>query len=335
MDSANEFKKLIQSAKPNPRFFDDDIIDNNSKTAKKEITNKEVLKNPKTNGIATKYLIHLAKIAFCLIILIGMIVWNVLADKKSVNSFQKTQAQIYFTDSLKVRAYLSETVSQELLSAPPYALVENIPLETWVEDSLEEIPGLRAEAQDIYLNEDGSYDPQIENIMYVDGCSPLPVDSFYFCAVLQSKGIKTGLIYLLTYLEQAIQDRLEKYQSSDGSEQALRDIEALHFEYALSLTMVTTAQCTLIREIISNKLNISIIDSHNERKVNLGIFTGVLLLVALFVWYQSLNSLRNTFNDFKNVLRALPAQLVLSSFILKSFLLKNSNGALDFVKNEI
>ncbi len=45
--------------------------------------------------------------------------------------------------------------------------------------------------------------------------------------------------------------------------------------------------------------------------------------------------LREGVNKFKNVLAVLPADLVLASFILRSFLMKTSNGVLNAVKNDL
>ena len=40
-------------------------------------------------------------------------------------------------------------------------------------------------------------------------------------------------------------------------------------------------------------------------------------------------------NRFKNVLRVFPVDLVLSSVLLKKFLIRTSNGAFEVVKNDI
>lgn len=65
---------------------------------------------------------------------------------------------------------------------------------------------------------------------------------------------------------------------------------------------------------------------------------GVLLIifgVASFGWIFGLKKLAESVNNFKNILRVLPAELVLSSFILKTVLTRTSKGILDQVKNEI
>lgn len=55
------------------------------------------------------------------------------------------------------------------------------------------------------------------------------------------------------------------------------------------------------------------------------------LSVDLFV---VLAKVREADNQFKRVLQVFPANLVLSNYILKSYLLKISNGALDYFSNE-
>ena len=339
MSSVKEFQNLIQKETGSQSFFEKEFQNNNKQMAKQEnyrkSAGKESLRNPKTSGIATKYLIQAGYITFCFAVLMGIVVWNILAGKNSINFFQKTQNQIYFSDSLKTRAYIAETASTELLSAPSYALIEETPIVTWVTNSLSEIVEIRSEAQTIFQNDDGSYDPEIEMVLYTNGCSPLPADQTIFCDILIGKGVNTGLIYLLNYLEEIIQNRLEKYHASDKSVQALRDIEAVDFEYILTINLIITAQCQLVKDIITQKFDASIVNSQYQRKLNLALCSMALFLIGIFVWVYALKGLKNTWNQFKNVLRAFPAHLILSSFTLKSFLIKSSNGALDFVKNEI
>ena len=177
--------------------------------------------------------------------------------------------------------------------------------------------------------------PRIEQILYKKGCSLEDPFLGFFCYGLHSKGLRTGYIYLLDSLEDVLKARLQRYQSSDKSVSALRDIKALDLELSILLVVVIPGQGYEIELIIDEKYNNAKEKTDKQRNVTTGLFTFMIFVLAIGIWIDVLRKLKACYNNFKNVLRILPVSLVLSTFGLKSFLIRTSNGALDFIKNQI
>ena len=60
-----------------------------------------------------------------------------------------------------------------------------------------------------------------------------------------------------------------------------------------------------------------------------------IFLAGVLGWIVILKKLGGSLDEIKDMLRVLPVDLVLSSFILKSFVIRTSNKTLDFIKNRI
>ena len=54
-----------------------------------------------------------------------------------------------------------------------------------------------------------------------------------------------------------------------------------------------------------------------------------MIVIGLLLWVFVLKGLSEVYNDFKKVLKTLPAEIVLARFSLKNFLMRTSKGALN------
>jgi len=319
---------------------DNTLVESTRRKAKDDRSGKvgitrENSKVPKSKGILMRYLTHLGKTYVLAAVLVGVIVWSAILVKDSTKFFHTKQEQTYFVEYLRVRSYILQIAAQELLSAPNEALIENIEIEPWMLLNLENLQNLRIKASTIFANNDGTYDTDLENVLYNDGCLPIMSSQAMFCGVLASKGMSRGLIYLLTSYQNLITTRLERYQNSDKSAQAKRDIEGLDIELLVALSIVITEQCTYIRDYLNTKTSENLDTSSTHKNIAIAVSSFAVFTLAIVFWVYIFKALREAYNKFKNVLRIIPPDLVLSSFLLKNFLIKTSNGALDFIKNEI
>jgi len=330
--SVHEFKRNLNSDEIFHDMMYPEIIHNSTN---KYETKKELSKTPKEKGINVKYLLHIVKVTLIFFVIVGMTVYFLLTLESCLKGLNYWQAQDYFSKYVRTRSYLSQVVSQELLSGAASATIEGIPLEEHLKESIKKIAELRVKASTAFQNEDGTYDPIMKQLLYEDGCSFVNPTFSLFCNGLYSKGMRTGYIYLLNSLEDLLQARLDRYQSSDKSAQALRDIKAMDLELSILLIVVIPAEGDQIEAIISEKYHGVIEESDSKRNVATALFSLTILILAIGMRIKVLRELRACYNHFKNVLRTLPLSLVLSTFGLESFLLKTSNGTLDFMKNQI
>ncbi len=61
----------------------------------------------------------------------------------------------------------------------------------------------------------------------------------------------------------------------------------------------------------------------------------MMIIVYVGLYFMALRRFGEVENNFKKVLRIFPSSLILSNFVLKSYLLQTSHGALDPVLNKI
>jgi len=296
---------------------------------------RENSKVPVSKGILMTSLMYFGKIIIFVSVLIGIIVWSAILVKNSTKFFHTKQEQIYFAEYLRVRSYICQIAAQELFSAPPDALIENTKIEPWTASAIEGLKNLRITASTIFQGDDSNYDAALEEILFKDGCSLVYSSQAMFCDLLYKKGMNTGLIYLLTSFEGIMNSRLERYQNSDKSAQDLRDIEAMDVELLVAVSLVIVEQCLYIRKFLNDEIDSNLQQSDSHKNTAIVISSLAVFILGFVFWIFIFKVMRESYNKFKNVLRIIPSDLVLSSFILKNFLIKTSNGALDFIKNNI
>lgn len=334
--SINDFKRTLNSQRE--MFNNENGLEDEFKrvlqTDKYEVK-RESGKNPKTRGITLKYFYHKLKISLVFFAVTGVSIYFLETTKSCLRSLDYWQTQDYFAKYTRTRGYLAQVISQELLSAPLNATIENIPLEDHLKSSIKEIANLRVLASTAFTNEDGTYDFVVQQILYEEGCSFIDAQYGAFCNSMIQQGLRTGFIYMLNALEDLVTRRLERYQNSDKSPAALRDIKAMDLQLSIFMIIVVSEEAKRIEEVLNEKYETVREQTDSQRNGLMAVFSVVILLLAIGVWIFVLKRLRTCYNNFKNVLRTLPVGLVLSSFGLKSFLLKSSKGSLDFVKNQI
>jgi len=253
--------------------FLDKILDGQEKLQKDNFNKKGGIKrasdkSSNDKGIIRKYLTLLFKSILIIIGITLMVILHLLIVKKSVEFLKIKQNQMYFSDYLRTQTYLHQIASQEIFSAPVNAEVENTQLETWTVESIQKMRNLKVYVSTVFQNEDGSYDPEIKDIVFENGCpSGVLVNNQEPCSYLAQKSMKNGLVYLLSSLEDILNTRLNKYQQSDKSAQALRDIEGADFEALLVITLVIVQQCYVITQTISANVDKSLAQS-DEKKTN-------------------------------------------------------------------
>jgi len=123
---------------------------------------------------------------------------------------------------------------------------------------------------------------------------------------------------------------------SDKSAVSLRQIlEQDTFDtMAIHLSLIHASNAYLSK-MSNNKFDHKM-NHFNARRVFL--VTGyslALVIVSLFTWRLVLVKLINGVTEFKNVLRILPSDLVLSSYPLKMFLYRTSKQVFEAVKHEM
>ncbi len=140
---------------------------------------------------------------------------------------------------------------------------------------------------------------------------------------------------LIDILEGTLEGMYEKYLLSNKTEEELIAIQSADHTKLTAVAEVMGGQTTLISEILLASFEEELESVQHKRDIVTIVFALMAFIIGLTVGIFVLKRVREAENKFKNVLKLFPANLVLSSFLLKNFLVDTSEGALDSVKNDL
>jgi len=178
--------------------------------------------------------------------------------------------------------------------------------------------------------------PDVETMLLDDVCGFVKVPSAaFYCKILSGQGMERGLIYLLGYYEEAMNNYLDTYDTSDKSAAVLMDIQRHIYNDVPALFVLMVNGALTLSDMIDNELGKQL-KANQEGKVDFMVACSVVsVLMGILMWMFILRKLRDGTGQFKNVLKVLPADVILSSFILKTFLNKTSQGGFNSTSKSI
>jgi len=295
-------------------------------------------KTPILTQVRRKYYFHSAKLILLALVIILFIVITAVIGNGLADTLQTRQKQIYFSDRADARISLAIVTSRELISTNNLALVQDRKAEDELELMIQEMEDLKTQAYNLLTDDeeiDENQRAKVEDLLRGDACQYIDQNFVYYCEILTSEAKKSGLVYLLNYLEDYMADKLAKYRSSDKSEASLRVIKEENF-YMISIVYILG---TLVAEELADTINEGFEEEiqrwDKTRKIQLVVFIFLVIFVCALLWRWVLVRLREGVNEFKNVLRVFPGELILTNYSLKTFLIFTSNGALDSIKNDV
>jgi len=339
------FKQSIEEEEENHRADTISISSSYLKRARKEkrpsqdaapAVKREYNKAPDSWDLQKFYYILIAKLVFLIFIVMVVVIVTSVISQRSIRSSQTQQSQIFFLDHSKARVGLTSGSILELTSTNNTAYIEDKLVLSELKGLVKEIDDLRIKIYDILLEnkqeEDSEY---IETILNGDACGLIDPLSAFTCYDLVSRGNKPGLVYVLSSYSDIATAVITDYENSNKTEEALKSIKNEHFEETAILLLAAGLEIDLLATLIDERFEKDLDFTKKQRTY---IFVGYILLVicvSFLVWRFVLKVFRRSINQFKNVLAVLPGDLVLGSFILRTFLMKTSKGVLDPIKHEM
>ena len=287
------------------------------------------------SGILRKHVMYSLRAIFYIAILIGLVAASSAMIIDSLSYFSIKQTQLDFANRMNTRTNLAMITSQELPIGNGTTLIKNVETEIGIFDVINDIILLQTEVTNIIVKSDLVNNPQIQQILYEDGCSLYEDSILQYCTVLYKKGIKPSLIQLLALLESYVVQRKNSFFDGDRSAAALKAIQLQNYDTLVAIKRVLSGGSTTIASIIDSDFEDHLVSYRSRRNMFFAILSVVLLVVFLLVWFTVLRQLKEVHNQFKKVLQTLPSNLILSSFLLKTFLMKSSHGTFDSVKSEL
>jgi len=286
----------------------------------------------KYSQIQKKYWGYTAKVLFYIIILTGIIICNYVSAQKSANIIYKRQDQLQFANWVSVTASLSYISYTELFISNNTNLVNHmLPMKS-LTTTLKQLDTIQNQLETVFLEGDNNYDPEIKHLLFGNStCSKLTGLLQEYCQNLQDAGLYTGLNYAISLFRYYLKGKPDQYENVDKT--SLTHIVAVgleNFDLLVWSSGTGSGDAQVIANLINKKLQNNISDASFQRILILIVFIISLMVVSVLIWRQILVKLSDVNNDFKRVLQVFPPDFVLSSFLLKNFLMETSQGIQNF-----
>jgi len=316
----SEYQKPIEADNESTIFPRDEPPKNNGRRRDKVVNYSEMRK---------RYYGYFIKVTCYIILLIGIMVWNFVSAEKANQDIYTKQNQIHFANKIMDICGVNWIALEDAFQTNNTAVIKHRhdPLALMI-DQLEELKNMQTQTPEVFLNIDGTYDPQVQSQLFENNCSQYTFTSsnyLVYCGVVQSVGQRVNLVSLMAYYQDVMQVEVQDFYKCDKS--TLDSLYLCVWKNVMIFMPVFTllvGEAFSIGDTISHKLEQSIADANYLRNVFLTVFSVSLVVASLLIWYQILRKLKEGYNDFKKVLQLFPPALILSSFQLKTFLLQHS-----------
>jgi len=183
-------------------------------------------------------------------------------------------------------------------------------------------------------NHDGSYDSVIEGILFDNACYYLNATDAAACVAKQKGAETVSFIQLVSNLEAVLISMKTKYEQSDKSIASLANL-ILRGQSDVSSSMLTI---TAIYQTMAERLDDNFVKEilhYQDRKTQMVII--IAIFTALVCWLKYLvivKELQRNLYQFRNALKLFPPKLILSNFMLKTFLIKTTQGSFNWFKTD-
>jgi len=295
-----------------------------AKTTTDKAKKKESSVNPNHKGIQRKFIIQLIKSNLLSLLLASSLIFTTLFAPSSMSYFNTKLSQISFATQISTKVTRSQSASLELAISNDTMMIQGMLPSAAVESSIESVNQIRNKIYDTFFDSDSSTSLEINHILFGNGCQLLSSSDAFYCSILEQKSLNSSLVQLLWSFESLIAERYEAYQLSNKSSAALRENRIMLLDTLLSLRRIIANEGLLILNFLNEDFEQKTVDFNKQRNVNF-ICTWILFaLFAIAIWIFVLHPVKRNDNKFKNVLQMFPAQLVLSNFSIKKFLMETS-----------
>jgi len=333
------FKEMIEDQKSMSNTIHQimEMNNANAKNKNEQQMTREATKNPNRKGLQRNYYIFIVIFLVFLFALIGLITVGVNITTTLLDRFKSEQEQIYFLDYLRTRTALSRQAARELVATNNTGKVENkFPLPEF-SSLIDELKQAKSEIYTKLLNEETvSKIPTVKTVLLGDLCQVLNATNSYssrfFCQSLSDLGKPKGLIYLLGEYEDALSQALSAYKASNLTATSLMKLQRNLYSLLPSYFNILASGALALSDLIDAQLEDQLKGNDKDKNDYLIACSLVSVVIGGLMWIFILRKLKEGVNQFKNVLKIFPAEVVLSSFILKAFLRKTSKSTFDSFK---
>jgi len=334
-----DFKKLLYQdinydilEKVKPQDFTRGFSRINSKKHSRSRKDKDY-NSPYHGGITWKYFFYVLQYLVIVAVVVVLIVLVTLQNISQVSYYYNNLDRIFYLDKTRSNLNLAATISNELLSQNGTTFVRNESVVTQMVYQIGVLQDIIENTPETLKNRKGEYSPLIYQILFEDTCG-LFNTSFQTICALAGKGWKTrSFLNMLRSTESSMSLIFDNYNASDKSSTVINSLIAVAFNQIVIPYTVTGELGSWIEIQLNDEFDAEITNmKHKLVGIMVAIWLiGVIAVVA--VWFLIFRKILMADREFKRVLKRMPPKLIFSNFLLKSYMLKTSNGALNTIRN--
>ena len=286
------------------------------------------------------YYTLILKATFTIIMSILLVIGNLLQLQKAFSDIKLRADQLHFIDKLNSDMMLAASTYHTLVIAGNSALIENQALSIVIAEETEVLGKNINKITTTFHKDQSSKLLEAQEILFGDACAFLEDNSghFGYCKELASNQEKAGLVNLLSNFELILSSFYSKYTAvadvTDHDTQVSLQLEVLD-DIIFPVFLVTKPLCLLISDSLDQSLGDfmnQVVDKNNG-------MTAGLLIVLFIGWgiicFLGVKILREKENQFKELIGLFPAEVVLSNFMLKSYIMKICQDKSDSIRDFI
>ena len=280
-----------------------------------------------SGGMQKRYIFYIVKVLFYIALLIAIVIINYVLISNSTDHIYLLQRQIQFANYIGSTGAITYIAHAEAYMTNNTAYVMGkLPYDQW-KIGIKKWNQIQEDIFSEFQLEDGSYDPDVKAILFEPAdCSLFIASALTTCLSLSGLGYPSDMISLINLYKNMLDYKLLLYDAVDKTNAAkVLGAAVTGLNSILAGYRVSNSQALLLSGIISKKLEKSVHDIHHLGTTILVTFSVTLLIASILVWFQILTKVKRVNDDFKKVLAVLPPNIILSSFLLKSFLNKTSS----------
>jgi len=277
--------------------------------------------------IQKRYFLYTFQVLFYISLLIAIVILNYIFLTKSIDGIYIQQRQIQFANTIGSTCAVTYIAFSEsfvtnntnfIMGQPPFQVFTN---------GIQNVSRIQETLFTEFQLKNKEYDPDVRAILFDEmDCNRFAVSAYENCVSLKSLNLPTNMASTVTLFKNMLDTKLAQFLAVNRSSPAAMISAALsQLSFILGPYRVTSAEAELISDIMSEKLTYSVNDIYHLGTTILIIFSLTLVIVSVLIWFKILTKVKKVNDNFKKVLAVLPPNIILSSFLLKTFLNKTSN----------
>jgi len=295
---------------------------------------KETLVITNYSGIQRSFNFQILRAIIFPIILVLPLVLTTLFASESMSYFNTKLSQISFATQIGTKVTRAMSASVELPTSNDTMIIEDMLASEAAEKSITEINHIRNKLFDSFSDEDTLANPRVHGVLLGNGCKVLGTNDALYCNTLAAYAMNTSLVQVLWSYQNVLNDRFQNYSNSDRSTTALRKNRVLHLDTMISMRRVIANEGLVILTALNYTFGNKTVEFNRQRYVSFHCSWSIFLVLGILICIFVLYPIKQSDFKFKKVLQIFPAQLILSNFSLKLFLLETSPFGMIFISDQ-